>query len=280
MQMTVSAVCAALAAAGLTYGLWELRGREVAEPKHEEKAVLAAPTVPAQAVTQPMAGKNNPNISAGGNVSIGHLGDNIIQQAPTRREPENAGLLTPKNLLVFSPNSQSRLRLEIGDSGVFFEEQDQYGQVAFPFLRRDQFKVELVDGEYKFSTKITERNGVVIAEIIQNEWLIAPAGGALDRNYDDHALEVKDSRGNIVLQVQVFSNVIKLQGIWWTDKSIWPEFTRISVFTERVADIGFQGIRVTNMAMIGRMGENESQQSPIRPLFRYPSLRHLGERAN
>jgi hypothetical protein len=72
-QMIVAAVCAGIAAATLVWGLDEIRGRANAAeiPSVTDKP---EPYKPAQ-------GKNSPNISAGGNVTIGHIGDVTINQA-------------------------------------------------------------------------------------------------------------------------------------------------------------------------------------------------------
>jgi hypothetical protein len=74
IQMIIAAVCAAIAAASLVWGLDELRGRANAA----EIPNLAEKPSPNNSTS----GKNSPNITAGGNVTIGHIGDVTINQAP------------------------------------------------------------------------------------------------------------------------------------------------------------------------------------------------------
>jgi hypothetical protein len=81
-QMLVSALCAGIAAAGLVWGLNEIKNRIHAEeppPPAQEKSVT----------------KNSPPIIAGRDVNIGHLGD-VITTPPAR--PFNEGTLSPDNL--------------------------------------------------------------------------------------------------------------------------------------------------------------------------------------
>jgi hypothetical protein len=83
--------------------------------------------------------------------------------------------------------------------------------MLYPILQNSQFKVELINGKAKISTRITDESGNLIAEIIRNEWKVAPTR-AWDRNYSGDALEVKDSRGYVVLQVRVLADRIQIQG--------------------------------------------------------------------
>jgi hypothetical protein len=124
---------------------------------------------------------------------------------------------------------------------------------------------------------VTDEKGILIAAIERNEWLVAPPPGAWDRNYNENSLEVKDAQGEIVLQVWALPDRIQFQGKWWTDRfPLSPnKMTRMSVYTERVLDLGFGSTKSVLHEKAG-MGGNVS----IRPLFRYPSALHLGELAN
>jgi hypothetical protein len=70
--------------------------------------------------------------------------------------PKTTGILKSNGLVTFSPNDAVHPRLEVGESNIFVDEKNNYGEYVFPFLRRDQFKIEVVDGTYKFSTQITD----------------------------------------------------------------------------------------------------------------------------
>lgn len=191
--------------------------------------------------------------------------------------PSNVGELKPATKLVFSANGPYP-KLEVGDSGVFFQKIDKYGTIIFPFLERDQFRVEIIDGQYKFSTDVTDENGKIIAQIIQNQWKVVPPPGTWDRNYDSNAIEVKDAFGDIVLQVRALADRIQFQGIWWTDKSMWPGFNRVEIAVDRSVGNTPFGIEIVTAVMLGRVKKNEKPNS-IKPLFLYPSEYHLGELA-
>ena len=270
MRIFINAALAALVVGGITYGLdWLKTKQGIVIP-----AANAEPPSPSQ-----NGNKNSPNISAGGNVNIGNIGDVINPPpAPKPDGPKDFGILKPKAELIFSPDGPLP-RLEVGTSGVSFNKNDEYGALILPFLRRDQFKIELVDGHYKFSTRVTDENEKVIAEITQNDWKVAPPSGAWDRNYNDDTLEVKDSRGDLVLQVRALPDRIQFQGSWWTDSSPWsPAITQISIVAERIADITPRGAKLTIIPMVHRIPKGQ-HPARIEPLFRYPSDLHLGELA-
>jgi hypothetical protein len=133
-------------------------------------------------------------------------------------------------------------------------------------MSEQQFKIESIDGKLKVSTSITDENGRLIAELIQNEWKVAPPPGTWDRNYTEDSLEVKDASGRVVLQVRALPDRIQLQGMWWVD-------------------IGFNG--VVRFIIRGNPKDggqivlvprsNKDALPVIEPMFKYPSERHLGE---
>jgi len=131
--------------------------------------------------------------------------------------PTYAGTLTPRSTLLFSPKGGGTVpKMQIGDSGVFLVGGGgEIGALLFPALRESQFKIEGIDGAIKVSTRVTDENGNLIAELIRNDWKVAPSPGSWDRNYTDDALEVKDAQGNVTLQVRAFFDRIQIQGAWW-----------------------------------------------------------------
>ena len=76
--------------------------------------------------------------------------------------------------------------------------------------------MEAIDGIVKVSTYITDDEGNLIAELVRNEWKVAPPPRTWDRNYSKDALEVRDGKGAVILQVRAFSDQIQIQGIWRT----------------------------------------------------------------
>jgi hypothetical protein len=57
-----------------------------------------------------------------------------------RLYPSNTGVLTSSSRIIFSPSGPFP-HFEIGNSDTIFEQSDEYGEIVFPFLRRDQFKI-------------------------------------------------------------------------------------------------------------------------------------------
>jgi hypothetical protein len=178
----------------------------------------------------------------------------------------------PDAKLVFSADGPQP-RLQIGASNVFFVGSDQYGQLIFPALQRSQFKIESLDGNIKVSTSVTNTEGVVIAEVIQNEWKVAPPPGTWDKNYDDNALEVKDPKGRIVLQVRLLPDRVQMQGAW----PLGPEWKASGASSVIVrADPEGTGAQIVLFPFDPKA---DVVWPEIKPLFQYPSELHRGELA-
>jgi hypothetical protein len=173
--------------------------------------------------------------------------------------PQYSGVLVPKSdEVLFEPNAGIPSRvLEIGDSGTKLISSDR-AQPVFKFFKNSELRLELVDGQLKVSTKIMDQSGKLVAELIRNEWKVAPPPQTWDRNYSDDALEVRDARGQIALQVKVLADRIQIQGEWWGD------------------DIhGFRLVK--NSLLIFGPNFRPPQEPEIEPMFVYPSDSHLGE---
>src|SRR5260370_42612480 len=68
------------------------------------------------------------------------------------------------------------------------------------------------------STDESDRNGHLIAEIIENKWRVSNQSNlSWDKNYKKDMLEALDGRGRVVLQVKLFTNGIQLQGEWYRE---------------------------------------------------------------
>jgi hypothetical protein len=213
---------------------------------------------------QSSAGKNSPNISAGRDVNIGHLGDVINGQPPQKY----AGTLTAATTLLSASGGSTIAQIQIGQSGTYLISNDAFFQ--FPALKESQLKVESINGKIYVSSQITNSNGALIAGLIRNDWKVAPPPGTWDRNYSDDALEVKNPEGRIILQVRVLPDRIQLQGVWWTTfKNKSAELTLV-----QSPDPKHEGALV-----MVRPIDGSQPIVPIKPMFRYPSDLHLGELA-
>jgi hypothetical protein len=107
-QMIVAGICAAIAAAGLVWGVDEIKGRANAEtPPTVDKSSVSKPDL---SKNSPNLSKNSPNISAGGNISIGHIGDVIT--APTPQQPTATEIAEQVAKLLKTP-AAPQLKLEL-----------------------------------------------------------------------------------------------------------------------------------------------------------------------
>jgi hypothetical protein len=180
--------------------------------------------------------------------------------------PAYSGVLSPQSTLLFSPDGGKVTKIQIGQSRVFIvDPNNPLAAQLFPALRATQFKVENVHGEAKVSAQMLDREGHLIAELVRNEWKVAPPPSAWDRNYSDDALEVRDARGIVVLQVKALKDRVQLQGLWWIDMGP-PNGVRQLTVREN-PDGGAQFI----------ISPQDVIPPPIEPIFEYPSDRHLGE---
>jgi len=84
-----------------------------------------------------------------------------------------------------------------------------------------------------------------------------------DRNYTSDRLEIKDKRGNVVLQLHVLPGTIQIQGAWQITISGTQTYF---VVAEIPGGAGFATCPVLERCRI-----------TIQPIFRYPSETHLGE---
>lgn len=157
--------------------------------------------------------------------------------------------------VLLSPSSSAIPIIEIGDSNVKFGWTGKNGVPMFSFFQDSALTVERIADQIAISAKVRDASGRMLAEIERNEWKVKPSL-LWDRNYNDNSLEVKDETGEVVLQVVVLPEEIRLQGIWH-DKS--------GHTIELVKDENGQGAMLFNRTI------------PITPIFVYPSERHLGE---
>ena len=177
------------------------------------------------------------------------------------------GVLTSSKQTLLAPDKQLYPKVEIGDSGTIFVFTAAQGQPLFAFLEDSHFTVELENGELKVSTVIRDRGGHVVAELLKNEWKVNTAA-AYDRNYSKDGIEVRDSTGDVVLQLRFLGDRVQFQGKFFNSAG-----QGIAVGKIKGPDGQTGGaIEVTGSA-------HPHVQMRIKPMFRYPSDRHLGELA-
>jgi hypothetical protein len=197
--------------------------------------------------------------------------------------PAYSGILRPSSELLFSPRGGGRIALvQIGQShallgpegipGVHPIKSEPIGRLLLPGLDESKFTVEKVDGKIKFSCQVTDEAGKLIAEIIRNEWRVAPPPGTFDRNCSDDALEVRDPKGRVVLQVKVLRDRIQIQGAW----SLGPEWKPARAAQVIIREDPAKPNEAQFVFYPMHPAEGVSWPE-IKPIFEYPSDHHLGE---
>jgi hypothetical protein len=183
--------------------------------------------------------------------------------------PGYSGILYPKIDTLFSPKGGTKRILEFGDSGsqLMLSPDSPAGMPFFNFWGESNLTIEIIDGRLKVSTQIRDPSGDLVAELIRNEWKVAPPPKTWDRNYTSDALEVKNVGGRVVLQVRVLPDRIQLLGEWWGSAGQGVRFAKFKEPTTGQTGGMFVPLR-----------RNANPDEPhIDPIFKYPSDSHFGE---
>ncbi|MCC6502823.1 MAG: hypothetical protein IT362_06790 [Deltaproteobacteria bacterium] len=200
-------------------------------------------------------------------VAFGTFGHYFFNQRIEQEKGEKqayVGKLEPETKLKLSAHQQIFPQLEFGDSGSILKFAGKPGQPLFKIFEDTDLTVVTEDGHIKISIVIRDKTGKVIAEIVKNEWKVNPSG-SWDRNYSPNALEVKDSQGDIVLQVKLVEDRIQFQA---------------KLYDSEGQGVGFSKIRTPEGwgGMLTRTDDkNDDLPFKIEPIFKYPSELHLGE---
>lgn len=191
---------------------------------------------------------------------------NVIYQDTEQNKRDMAsayqGVLQPESV-IFVPGIYYKYPyIEIGDSGVAFNWSGPSGQ---PFLKifEDTALTMLEDnGQIKISANIRGEDGSV-AVLDMNEWMTAKQPQIFDRNYNKNTLEVKDNKGDIVLQVRVLSDRIQFQGKFYDEYGNGVALVGRKAWGAGV--IEFTGVDYPELG------------SSIEPIFKNNSGLHFGE---
>jgi hypothetical protein len=152
------------------------------------------------------------------------------------------------------------------ENGVFFAKAGSYPLDALePILRDCDFEIESIAGQIKVSMTIRNANGDVVAEIIRNEWSVAAPPISWDRNYNPDSLEVRDNRGNIILQVTTMPGKVRMQVVFYRKNG--NKAYLLQSFVRSDAIMSFNVVP----------GPGVDDLKIVPPLFKYPSKSHLGE---
>lgn len=131
-------------------------------------------------------------------------------------------------------------------------------------LKKMNMEARIDNGHLKFSTTIYGKDRDIVAEISDNEWKIN-RDSVFDRNYSRSALEVRNTRGDIVLQVHLEGNRLYFQGVlYFAERDL-------SILIARGEKDGVP------CCLIEVQKPGEQFEHSVKPLFRYPSGLYLGE---
>jgi hypothetical protein len=131
-----------------------------------------------------------------------------------------------------------------------------------PYANREPMKlpgsvltVDAGPNKMLVSIAVRDRNGDLIAEVKNNVWHVYSL--ASDKNYTKDALEVKDARGRVVLQLQLLKNGIRLGGEWYDEEH--------------------HSFRIVPHGRPDREDPGFHRNDVIAPWFKYGSKDHWGE---
>ena len=173
-----------------------------------------------------------------------------------------SGVLKPARKVLLSAQTKVFPEMEFGDSGTVFVFAGPQGMPLLKFAEDNHLTITTDKDGIKVSTIIRDIRGKVVAELIENEWKVNP-NDSWDRNYSRNALEVKDDRGDVVLQARLVENRVQLQAKFYDSAGNGIGIGK---------GLGPEG------GGIMQMGSSEHPLTMrIEPLFKYPSDLHLGE---
>lgn len=191
----------------------------------------------------------------------------LRKERKDKKKDQYAGELTAKTVdVMLSAETHVYPKLELGDSGAILVYAGEPGTPLFKFFENSHLTVVRDAGRVKVSTTIYDSRGTLVAELANNEWRVNK-NASFDRNFTNDALEVKDSSGEIILQVQLVEDRIQLQG-----KFYGPNGEGVAIGKGADASGNPSGM----MEITGP--KHPRLVSKIAPMFRYPSDLHLGER--
>jgi hypothetical protein len=156
-----------------------------------------------------------------------------------------------------------------GDSGSKFIYVGAENSVDFGrFARNAGLRIERGATGMEISTPVLDRSGKKIANIDKNHWTVLNQPEIWDKNYSDNALEIKDSRGEVVLQLRYLPDRLQIAAEWRDQFGRGQEW----------AKCGAPGKPATGCVIPWGDARTELQNEvAIEPIFQYPSSEHLGE---
>ncbi|MGN7888405.1 hypothetical protein [Dyadobacter sp. 22481] len=172
---------------------------------------------------------------------------------------------------TLSPGSRDQVRKIIKDGYAFVEIKIGNGVgrwfagaadgVIFRIGDEIGLGVTEKSGNLLVSFIVRDKFGEIVAEMTENEWELNEEN-FYKRNYDDTGLEVIDSKGDVIFQIELEKGLIKLQGKLYTRSGGGAAF-----YCAPDGAAVIQGFDSTFVDSIH-----------IQPIFKYPSEKYFGVR--
>lgn len=171
------------------------------------------------------------------------------------------GVLIPEKAIL---SNQATIRAAL--DGPVFTFSNSLGSSSLPpGVYRPDLQVREGPSGVILTTSVKDREGHQVVAIKKNHWVVYPPYCS-DKNYTSNSLEVKDSTGDVVLQVVLNGSRAYVKGIWRD---------QFGAGAELVSDENEQQATVISWANGAEERQNEQL---ISPSFIYPSSEHWGEK--
>ncbi|MGO9589840.1 MAG: hypothetical protein ACLP3K_07315 [Candidatus Acidiferrales bacterium] len=151
--------------------------------------------------------------------------------------------------------------VQIGDSGTEIFPAPPL-QTPFQWFPDAPFTLKFGRKGPLVTTYVRDRFGNLVVSIDENRWTVYPPFCS-DKNYTDDAFEALDSSGHVVLQLRLLPNRVQVQGEWWDDQGNGKRLLK--------------NPNGDNGQVIFLGPRNQSEESLIKRLFKYPSAEYWGE---
>lgn len=229
------------------------------------------------------------SVSALALILVGTQVTSIVQEKQEDATLRYVGILKGEPITMLSAQKQVYPRLKLGQSDTFFIWQGEQGEPLIKFLDDAGLTIWVDKGRLKVTTIVRNSKGEIIAEINANEWMINEQT-KWDRNYNKNALEVKDDKGDIVLQVILGEGYVQLAGKFYSSTGEGfaigsSRFSEEDVLKHEQGELkliaaadGPQEFKVGDITgVIEVRPPGIPLELKIDPIFKYPSKLHLGE---
>lgn len=136
------------------------------------------------------------------------------------------------------------------------------------FARNAGLRIERGKHGMEITTPVLDRSGKKIANVEKNHWTVISQPGIWDKNYTDNALEIKDSRGDVVLQLRFLPDRLQIAAEWRDQFGRGQEWAKCSA----------PGKPASGCIIPWGNAQTELQNEvAIEPIFKYPSSEQWGE---